>query len=347
MTRNIVTDGWEWEILPYSHERGEHNDITESDFLEIIDEVDTFFLLVGFPKVATSTIATVLNSHTDICLPNTKEPFYFNSDEYHFGSGFYWEKYFQDKYMGESVIGEAATPNSFIPFTAKRIAETIPDAKVIFALRNPVDRAFSNWWMYYRSGLENIDFEQAIEWELAEQKADLMPIDAEDDEYWHWYRRRQLTDSRFLRRRTTRTYLMRGYYACHINRFQRYFDDDQLLTVFQDRLHEDRVNEMNQVFSFLGLPEVDRIESRDSHTAPKHPLHGFVTNRLLKYESIFPDALWEIGSNVLDLTEYFPGDVGIDEKLRMELFDYYRSKNAELESIINRDLPEWNDTSRY
>lgn len=347
MTKSIVNDGWEWDILPYSYDRGEYSNVSESDFMEMVDEIDEFFLLVGFPKAATSTIATILHAHPDICLPNTKEPFYFSSDEYHFGSGFYWEKYFQEKWAGESVVGEAATPNSYIPFATKRIAETIPDAKVIFALRNPVDRAFSNWWMYYRSGLEDLDFQEAIEWELAEQQAGLMPIDAEDDDYWHWYRRRQVHDDRFLRRRTVRTYLMRGYYARHIERFRKYFDDDQLLTVFQDRLYQNRVGEMNRIFSFLGLPEVDRIESRDAHTAPKHPLHGFVTNRLLKYESVFPSTIWQIGSNVLSLTEYLPGNIGMDDEVRAELFDYYRDKNAELEAIIDRDLSQWNNTAKY
>lgn len=338
---------WENPGLTFSAVRGEYTELTESDFHDRLKEIDTFFLLVGFPKTATSTIASILNHQTDIQMPAKKEPFFFPSDEYEFGPGFYWEKYFATVWDGESIVGEAATPNSYVPFVSKRIAETIPNAKIIFSLRNPVDRAFSNWWMYYRSGLENLSFKEAVKWELKEQENDLMPLQHEEDDYWQWYRRREFCGP-FIRRRTVRTYLMRGYYALHIKRFLQYFDDENILYMFQDRLHENRQTELNRLAAFLDYQgEIEPIQE-DKHVAPKHPLHGMVSNKVLPHEDRIPEPMLRVGASVLNaITKMIPSHVSMDSKTRTKLFELYRDKNAELEKIVGRDLSEWNKSSVY
>jgi hypothetical protein len=339
----------DWEDLNYSRERGEHTALDRADFEDRMDDIDTFFLLVGFPKTATSTIAGVLANQDAVQMPRKKEPFYFPSDEYEFGPGFYWEKYFEGLWDDEPVVGEACTANSYTPFAARRIAETIPNAKVIFSLRNPVDRAFSNWWMYYRGGLENLSFDEAVKWELTEQRNDLMPLEAEDDDYWQWYRRRELADDNtYVRRRTPRTYLMRGYYALHIERFKQYFDDEDILYVFQDRLFENRREELERIASFLDLPHELQPYDRDGHVAPKHPLHGWVSNRVLPRQDRIPEPLLDAGRLALDtVTDLTPGRVEMNDGTKETLFNYYRKKNAELEEIVDRDLSHWNESARY
>ena len=48
------------------------------------------------------------------------------------------------------------------PEVAQRLKENLPDVKLIALLRNPMDRAFSNYWASRQNGLETLSFDEAI-----------------------------------------------------------------------------------------------------------------------------------------------------------------------------------------
>lgn len=327
----------------FSKER-DYDDVTEAEFQTVLeDDIDTFFFLVGFPKCATSTISSAIAAQPSATLPEMKEPFFFSSDEYEHGMGFYWEKYFQN-WNGELIVGDAATSHSYIPFVPSRIAEQIPNAKIIFALRHPVDRAYSNWWMYRSSGLEDLAFEEAVEWELTELENDLLPLHAEDDDFWYWYRRRQVTNDIHLRRRTVRTYLMRSYYVDHIKRFQQYFDDDQIHYVFQGELRNDRERVLNEVFDFLDIPVNRDVPEEDHHVSGKKSDHRVrIRQKVEPYRDAIPQPVWNGARTAVDTVAEAVSETGMDDNTRDRLLDHFRPKNAELEELLGKDLPHWNE----
>jgi hypothetical protein len=59
-------------------------------------------------------------------------------------------------------VGEATPTYLADPEARRRIAETLPDARLIAILRNPVDRAYSQYWMARSLGTEDRSFEAAI-----------------------------------------------------------------------------------------------------------------------------------------------------------------------------------------
>lgn len=322
----------------------DHDDVSEEEFYdEIYPDIDTFFVIAGFPKCATTTIASILDHQQSVTLPELKEPFFFSSDEYDYGMGFYWEKYFGN-YDDESIVGEGSTPSSYIPFVPRRLAECLPDAKIIFSLRNPVDRAYSNWWMYRNSGLEDLSFEEAVDWELRELEKDLVPLDAEEDDYWHWYRRRQVTNDRFIRRRTIRTYVLRGYYALHIRRFLRHFPRDQILCVYQEDLKEDREGVMTEILDFLDVPTEDRdIPPQNYHrSGKKSPLRLHVRSRLAPYKDVIPASIWSAGRTGINAVSEAFDESGMSDSVRERLVSHYRPHNEELQQLVDRDLSHWN-----
>lgn len=313
-------------------------------YRKLENQIEDFVFLVGFPKAATSTIASLLGLHKSVCLAVGKEPFFFPSEEYEFGMGFYWKKYF-DHYNGESVVLDANTANSFVPFVSKRIANKLPEAKIIFSIRNPIDRAYSNWKMYKLSGEENLTFQEAIKWEQKELAKNLIPYKAEDHDFWKWYMERMLTRSFYLRRRTVRTYLTRGFYAEHIRRFLKYFDKEQILIVQQEKLGQDKEEVLRRLINFLDLPNKDIPdlieESEDYHRSPNSVKLGTVTNKAIKFKAHVPSSIWKLASILRNFVgKNLPKD-RVKGDLREELRTFYEGTKNDLNGLIDIDLSAW------
>ena len=133
-----------------------------------------FLYLIGAQKAGTTSLATYLQQHPDICLANPKEPHYFTNN---WGKGVEWyQQCFSDAKTGSSVlldastsytmarVGELSTVQEENPYfdVAGRIKEYSPNAKFIYMLREPVSRTYSAYWHHVRSGDEKRSFEEAV-----------------------------------------------------------------------------------------------------------------------------------------------------------------------------------------
>lgn len=306
------------------------------------NNIKNHVFLIGFQKTATSSLAGILFNHHDICLPTKKEPFFYWTDEYKFGMDFYWKKYFPH-YNGQNTILDATTSMSYIPYCAERLYNTLPNSKIIIGLRNPIDRAYSNWWMYKCSGEENLTFEEAVKWELKELKLNLIPY--EDPNYWEWYVRRQVSKDFYIRRRTVRTYLTRSYYAIHIKRYLNYFPKHNIHFLFQEDMKKNKFHEIEKVLSFIDLnykKDIKNIyEETDYHTT----LNSLRLSALKrKYEFLanyIPKGTINIIKNLLKLIDSKIKKTQMPISLRQELISFYKDKNSELSKLIDVDLSHW------
>ena len=141
------------------------------------------FFIVGAAKAGTTTLHYVLQQHPEIYLPwKQKETFYFSGIKKtdfsgpgsFYGNGIieHWEEYvklFEDA-EEKKAVGEVCVAYLYFPGTAERIYEKISQAKIIIMLRNPVDRAFSNYMHHVRDGIEPLSFEEALEREEERKK---------------------------------------------------------------------------------------------------------------------------------------------------------------------------------
>jgi hypothetical protein len=107
------------------------------------------FILAGFPKSATTSIAQYLDRHPSICFSNPKEPNFFN-----LGDGNYshksWEKYANSfsHWQPNQILGEGTqryTIRDNFPNVAQNIYKNIPTVKLIFIARNPKERMISHF----------------------------------------------------------------------------------------------------------------------------------------------------------------------------------------------------------
>jgi hypothetical protein len=310
---------------------------------KVLEEKSNKVFLVGFPKAATSSISAALYQHPDICFPIKKEPFYFWTDEYELGNKFYLNKYFPH-YNGEKIIVDAATMNSYLPYVPERIKADFPDAKIVMSFRNPIDRAYSNWWMYRSSGEEDLSFEDAIRWELKEIEKGL--IDIEDNDFWKWYSRRLVTADFSIRRRTVRTYLTRGFYYPHVKRYLEKFDSSNVAFVFQEDMRTQKRVEIEKIIKFIGadVKYLDQcMESRDFHRNLNSIKLTDAKASLRPVKKYVPKAIVNLTKSLIHYTDTLMGKSKIDSKLRVELLDFYRDKNDAFGHLIDKDLSFWNN----
>ena len=104
------------------------------------------FIVVGSEKAGTTTLASILDMHSDVFMCKPKEPRFFSNHNWNKGVDWYKDLFKGSK--GYKAIGEASTAYTWAPEsskTPKRIHETLGDIKYVYILRNPVERVISHY----------------------------------------------------------------------------------------------------------------------------------------------------------------------------------------------------------
>jgi hypothetical protein len=132
--------------------------------------------IVGAAKAGTTSLYHYLAQHPDIYMAPVKEPHFFSrirpAPELeaffpHVSDEAVYLALFANAHA-ESVRGEASTSYLSHPDVADAIWQKRPEAKIVIMLRDPVERAYSNYWNDVREGIEHRSFAAAVSEELAE-----------------------------------------------------------------------------------------------------------------------------------------------------------------------------------
>lgn len=159
------------------------------------------FIVCGAPRAGTTWLVEALEKHPEIfwAKPIVPEPKFFHIDSlYAKGMNYYCQTFFSDVPDGV-VAGEKDTYYLENPDTPQRIFDNLPNVKLLFILREPGMRAWSNYLWSKMHGHETEDFLTALELEGDREKA--LP-----------------EELRFVR---PHAYFSRGLYA---DQLQRYYD---------------------------------------------------------------------------------------------------------------------------
>jgi Sulfotransferase domain len=214
------------------------------------------FVVIGAAKSGTTSLYASLIEHpfvvpcstTNAYFSNTKEVRYF---DYNYGRGLDWyrshfplqrERNAFAKEHGRPFLTGEASP-SYISYgrAAQRVRDLLPQAKLIAVLRNPVDRAYSQFQLSRREGLEDLDsFEEAARQEADRLRPELARM-AADPSY---------ASSRF----GTWSYLARSRYAEQLEGWLECFSLDQFLFLKAEDLFAEPDRTLDTVYDFLGLP---------------------------------------------------------------------------------------------
>lgn len=128
--------------------------------------MDRHFLVIGAQRCGTTYLRTLLDEHPGILMasPVVPEPKVFLTDEVVArGLGWYRATWFAAAAGHDDlVLGEKSTSYLEDPAAAARAAAVLGDARIIVQVRDPVERAVSNWQLSTRHGLETRDLAEAL-----------------------------------------------------------------------------------------------------------------------------------------------------------------------------------------
>ncbi|GAA2483127.1 sulfotransferase domain-containing protein [Winogradskya humida] len=198
------------------------------------------FLIAGVPKAGTTALHAALVRHPGLFLPAVKEPKFFLSDgrppatggpgdvqtyQEHVWRRAGYEKLFEPAPAG-ALLGEATPFYLYDHAAHDRIHALVPDAKLILLLRDPVDRAHSNWTHLWNAGLEpEADFLTACRAEEARRAAGWA-------DFWH--------------------YVSLGLYGRQVQHLYKVFDREQVLLLRYRDLKDAPAETLDRVCAFLG-----------------------------------------------------------------------------------------------
>jgi hypothetical protein len=202
------------------------------------------YLIIGVQKGGTTSLYRYLSHHPNVLPPFRKEIKYFDFN-HPWGLNWYQANFpLRRRLVSRHAITGEASPNYiFHPNGPARIAQALPGIKLIVLLRNPVDRAYSQYHHMYREKREELSFNDATAQEAERLSGEADRI-AADPNY---------SQENYL----THSYLARGKYAEQISRLFDLFPRRNILILKSEDLFTAPSQVYHQTLAFLGLPEVD------------------------------------------------------------------------------------------
>lgn len=207
------------------------------------------FLIIGAMKCGTTSLFRMLEQHPGFLPPAVKEVHYFDSPgNYHKGAGWYRAHFPTARQIDKARrrigyrprTGEA-TPAMSFPMYAEWAARTVPEARLVATLRNPVERAWSHYQHYQRHpSPDPASFREAIERELRVLETEGALTAANFD--------------RLGRELQRHGYINRGWYAAQLENWFRYFRREQLLILNFDAWVHRPERAAGRVAEHVGLP---------------------------------------------------------------------------------------------
>ena len=308
------------------------------------------FFLVGAPKAGTTSLCHYLDQHPQIYMSPVKEPNYFASElraenfpaedqprvlremndlrdyldgsmrEKRFGGLISdWNDYLKlyRDVTTEMAVGEASVCYLWSESAAENIASAVPGAKIIAVLRDPVERAFSQYLHGLGVGLVRWSFRQHIQTNLENRSTVFGPA---------------------------YPFLEMGLYAEPLTRYFRFFPKENIRVYLYDDYRKDASALLADLFEWLGVDASFTPDLSERHLELPVPRFTTTTQLLFKYglwngiKAAIPRPLRKRMRSVVFRNRR---SLTMDPADRAFLADYYREDILKTAALLNRDLTHW------
>jgi hypothetical protein len=244
------------------------------------------FIIISVERGGTTSLYRYLTQHPFVAEAFRKEVDYF---DFNWSRGLRWYRaHFPTRWQaawtrarhGHPLVAGEATPYYFYhPLVPGRIAQTLPEVKLIALFRNPVERAYSHYNMNCRQKKESLSFEEAIEREETRLQGEYAQLEKGEIAFSdHHYKF---------------GYQFRGIYVDRLELWHRYFPPERLLILRSEDLYENPPAVLDQVIDFLGLSPWKLTEFRAYNQKPYQPIRPETRCKLAEYFAPHNERLYE------------------------------------------------------
>jgi hypothetical protein len=278
------------------------------------------FFVIGTFKSGTTALSYLLRQHERIFLhPVVKETNFFAPDV-RLGFRIEDRAEYEDLFRAAAAdqkIGEICPAYLYSKVAAGLIRRAAPDAKLIAVLRDPAERAFSDFMMHVRDGRRRLeDLGPQIEREI---RGTLLPGD--------------------------RPVLAQGLYASQVSRFRALFPRGNIKVILHSDLKNGALQALNDLFDFIGVERLGHLDADQIYNVsgvPRSAAFQYVINRVRRkrrtFKSIMPEGLRKRAMRIANKNLR---KVPMSSELRSLLVSYYRADILALQNEIDRDLSAW------
>ena len=206
------------------------------------------FIIAGGVASGTSFLSATLTQHPDIYLPTPQRPepnFFHYTDKFSHGVDWWLETWFS-AVEDERAVGERSSLILTSDLAARRMHECVPEIKIIFCLRNPVERAWANYRFSVLEGLEPLTFREAL---------------------LHERERTAAATGRWAEVQP-HAYVTRSTYSHHLREFFELFGEDQILLIKSEALGQNPGEHLRRACRFLGVDEDIELLVPPNFTSP-------------------------------------------------------------------------------
>lgn len=270
-------------------------------------------LLIGAAKCGTTSLHAYLDQHPDVAMAELKELRFFQDPD-----GARWQSWYEAQFDPTArVVGESSTMytrSPALPGCAERMAALVADARLIYMVRDPIDRAIASYQEERFQELEPRSIEAAF--------ADL------DDPY--------------------NPYVSASRYHEQLQSYRSHFSDEQILVLPLADLERDPEATMSRVFAFIGVDDTIRVgtDSRLNVGAAKYEYPG-LAGRLRRsavgaaVRRLPPGPREALQSRARRLLSRPLERPVLDAELRERLRDALAPDAARLRALTGLDLADW------
>lgn len=263
-------------------------------------------------KSGTTSLYSYLKNHPDVFMPANKEPAFF-SNERIWNKGVKW---YESLFIGQEdkkAVGEASVNYTKFPYyksVPERIYALIPEVRLIYVLRSPVDRIYSHYLHNVYAGIEHDPLQKAI----VEK-----PL-----------------------------YIQTSLYYTQIEQYLKHFDREQLLILLLDDMKEDPADTTRQVFEFLQVdstyvpPNITEVRHQ---TKEKRGKDNNIM-KMLRKTPLYPYLKEKIPSDIkskagLILKTKIQQTEPLSDSIKKKLYHYVSNDLGKMAAFLNRDLSFW------
>ena len=268
-------------------------------------------IVIGAQKCGTSGLHYYLGLHPEVSMSTPKELNFFIAER-NWPRGIEWySRHFDPaaRCRGESSPNYTAFPQHMgVP---ERMAEVVPDAKLIYIVRDPIERITAHY-------------------------------------VHNFAKRREKGDLRSTLIHPNTSYVSRSKYFTQLQRFCEFYDRDQILVIENSRLRDDRASTLREVFEFLGVdagfehPKFEQVRHSTSRKkrATRLGMHVQKMSRS-RLGSRIPRRAWLALDVALPLSKPIDKPAGVREALGPDVLEVLREDADRLREFTGLALADW------